>query len=80
MTDMSTGVAAPDTTTGGENVPEWNRLRPEDRAVHDWYRFVLSLPSHLVRDYLEAFRVDSRQRVLDPFSGTGTTLVECKKP
>ena len=59
--------------------PERNRLRPEDRAVHDWYRFVLSFPSHLVRDYLDAFGVDSTQRVLDPFCGTGTTLVECKK-
>ena len=59
--------------------PELNRLRPEDRAVHDWYRFVLSFPSHLVRDYLDTFGVDSTQRVLDPFCGTGTTLVECKK-
>ena len=59
--------------------PERNRLRPEDRAVHDWYRFVLSFPPHLVRDYLAAFEVDSTQRVLDPFCGTGTTLVECRK-
>ena len=61
------------------SAPERNRLRPEDRTVHDWYRFVLSFPSHLVRDYLDAFCVDSGQRVLDPFCGTGTTLVECKK-
>ena len=59
--------------------PERNRLRPEDRAVHDWYRFVLSFPSHLVRDCLATFGVDSTQRVLDPFCGTGTTLVECRK-
>ncbi len=59
--------------------PERNRLRPEDRAVHDWYRFVLSFPSHLVRDCLDQFGVDSTQRVLDLFCGTGTTLVECKK-
>ena len=32
-----------------------------------------------MRDYLDAFEVDSTQRVLDPFCGTGTTLVECKK-
>lgn len=50
-----------------------------DRAVHDWYRFVLSFPPHLVRTYLERFGIDSDQRVLDPFCGTGTTLVECKK-
>jgi hypothetical protein len=56
-----------------------NRLDVEDRAVHDWYRFVLSFPPHLVRDYLERFDLGPEHRVLDPFCGTGTTLVECKK-
>lgn len=65
--------------THAGSTPQQNRLRAEDRAIHDWYRFVLSFPSHLVRDYLNIFEVDSTQRVLDPFCGTGTTLVECKK-
>ena len=56
-----------------------NRVRPEDRPVHDWYRFVLSFPPHLVRDYLRRFEIDPVCTVLDPFCGTGTTLVECKK-
>ena len=56
-----------------------NRLYPEDRPVHDWYRFVLSFPPHLVRDYLQRFGVNNDHLVLDPFCGTGTTLVECKK-
>ena len=55
-----------------------NRLDIGDEAVHSWYRFVLSFPPHLVRDYLERFGVTSGC-VLDPFCGTGTTLVECKK-
>jgi hypothetical protein len=58
---------------------EDNKLRLEDRAGHDWYRFVLSFPPHLVRDYAAKFSLHSRQCVLDPFCGTGTTLVECKK-
>lgn len=58
---------------------EDNRLRPEDRAAHDWYRFVLSFPPHLVRTYLDRFGMTAGQCVLDPFCGTGTTLVECKK-
>src|SRR6266542_3008065 len=58
---------------------EDNRIRPEDRAGHDWYRFVLSFPPHLVRQYLERFGVSDGQVVLDPFCGTGTTLVEAKK-
>lgn len=56
-----------------------NRLRVEDRTAHDWYRFVLSFPPHLVREYLQRFGLDSSKQVLDPFCGTGTTLVECKK-
>jgi hypothetical protein len=58
---------------------EMNKLYPEDRAVHDWYRFVLSFPPHLVRHYLQRFGVGDGQRVLDPFCGTGTVVVECKK-
>src|SRR5216110_1755397 len=60
-------------------VKENNKLRAEDFSIHDWYRFVLSFPPHLVRDYLTKFGTNKRQRVLDPFCGTGTTLVECKK-
>jgi hypothetical protein len=66
-------------TGSARAVPEDNRLRPADRAAHDWYRFVLSFPPHLVRDYLLRFDAHPGQRVLDPFCGTGTTLVECKK-
>ena len=56
-----------------------NKLYPEDRPVHDWYRLVLSFPPHLVRQYVERLGFDATQRVLDPFCGTGTVLVECKK-
>ena len=56
-----------------------NQMRHDDRPVHDWYRFVLSFPPHLVRDYLERLDVTANDTVLDPFCGTGTTLVECKK-
>lgn len=55
-----------------------NKLDPQDRAFHDWYRFILSFPPHLVRHYLKDFGLDSRHVILDPFCGTGTTLVESK--
>lgn len=58
---------------------ELNRLFSDDLPVHDWYRFVLSYPPHLVRDYLLKFEATTNSVVLDPFAGTGTTLVECKK-
>ena len=56
-----------------------NQMFPEDKPVHNWYRFVLSYPPHLVRTYLERFDIGPQMTVLDPFCGTGTTLVECKK-
>jgi hypothetical protein len=56
-----------------------NKLYPEDRAVHEWYRFVLSFPPHLVRHYLARFGLGPHHRVLDPFCGTGTVPVEAKK-
>jgi len=71
---MALRVPIPDLKSG-----KLNKLMPHDRAAHDWYRFVLSFPPHLVRQYLERFGLDQRHTVLDPFSGTGTTLVECMK-
>ncbi len=59
--------------------PETNRIRESDLPVHGWYRFVLSFPPHLVRDYVNDFGLGKRDLVLDPFCGTGTTLVESKK-
>ena len=56
-----------------------NFIQKKDLPVHRWYRFVLSFPPHLVSTYLREFDVSKRDLVLDPFCGTGTTLVECKK-
>lgn len=56
-----------------------NKVGVDDRAVHGWYRFVLSFPPHLVADYLSALDIGPGATALDPFCGTGTTLVEAKK-
>jgi DNA methylase len=58
---------------------EKNKLDYSDREFHDWYRFVLSYPPHLVRQYLKEFELTPKDIVLDPFCGTGTTLVESKR-
>jgi len=58
---------------------EQNKLYTEDVGIHDWYRFVLSYPPHLVRHYIEKLKINNKHTVLDPFCGTGTTLVESKK-
>jgi len=69
-------VPDPQTT---RQILDVNQIRDRDRAVHSWYRFVLSFPPHLVQDYITQFGLDDRHLVLDPFCGTGTTVVECKK-
>lgn len=57
-----------------------NKIQNNDFPIHNWYRFVLSFPPHLVKDYLDRFGLTEKsQVVLDPFCGTGTTLVEAKK-
>lgn len=75
QTPLSPHIPAPQ----GNSRNEPNRVLPEDGDVHQWYRFVLSYPPHLVRDYLKRFELGPGSCVLDPFCGTGTTLVECKK-
>lgn len=59
--------------------PELNQLCEEDRAAHGWYRFVLSFPPHLVQEYVRKFKLSRSHQLLDPFCGTGTTVVEGKK-
>jgi len=55
-----------------------NKLMLGDQPFHDWYRFVLSFPPHLVREYFNRFGLKRGNTLLDPFCGTGTTLVEAK--
>ena len=50
-----------------------------DGAVHGWYRTVMGYSDELVGQLLDLFGVRAGQRVLDPFCGSGTTLVECMK-
>lgn len=45
---------------------EMNKLYPEDRAVHEWYRFVLSFPPHLVREYLARFNLHDQSACSTP--------------
>ena len=55
-----------------------NKIGDNDKAFHNWYRFVLSFPPHLVRKYIKQFSLDKECTVLDPFCGTGTTIIEAK--
>ena len=47
--------------------------------IHQWYRTVHGFADHLVNDLLDWFGVSDGQVVLDPFCGSGTTMIECMK-
>ncbi len=68
----------------GRVLPTASATRPKPQRflngeVHDWYRIVLGFTDHLVADLLNEFDVKPGGMVLDPFCGTGTTLIECMK-
>ena len=48
-------------------------------SIHRWYRFVLSYPDHFVKSMIIRSKIDPNGIILDPFLGTGTTVVEAKK-
>lgn len=47
--------------------------------IHNWYHIVLGYSDQLVNHIIEKFQLDENSKVLDPFCGSGTTLIECMK-
>ena len=52
----------------------WN----SNYGSHGWHRYVGRFPPHLVRSLINYFGATSESVVCDPFSGSGTTAVECR--
>lgn len=50
-----------------------------NETIHSWYKSILGYSGELVSQELERLDVQQGQKVLDPFCGSGTTLVECMK-
>lgn len=48
-------------------------------SVHRWYRLTPSYSPSLVRFLIQELQIDREHFVLDPFSGRGTTSIECQK-
>ncbi|MEC4805123.1 MAG: hypothetical protein SAJ72_12765 [Jaaginema sp. PMC 1080.18] len=48
-------------------------------SIHRWYRLTPSYSPNLVRFFIKQFAIDRKSLVLDPFSGRGTTIIECQK-
>jgi hypothetical protein len=58
------------------------KLHPQrflNGEVHNWYRIILGYSDHLVGGLLDEFDLQADDAVLDPFCGSGTTLVEAMK-
>lgn len=66
-----------------ETKEEWRRwVTPvplKDSPVHRWYYFPHSFTGDLVHALIDQWGLGARDRVLDPFSGAGTTLVAAKQ-
>ncbi|HEX3464302.1 MAG TPA: DNA methyltransferase [Candidatus Elarobacter sp.] len=48
-------------------------------SIHRWYRIIMGFDWNLVQYILDILNVGPGDTVLDPFCGSGTTLVQCKK-
>lgn len=51
----------------------------QEEEIHRWYRLTPSYSPELVRFFLKEFKVSNNNLVFDPFSGRGTTAIECQK-
>lgn len=51
----------------------------ESLPVHRWWPFVQGYSAEFVRSVIETADLPSRPTILDPFSGSGTTLVEARR-
>lgn len=60
--DVALGYLNGDRARGNPNLVE-----EDDKPFHEWYRFVLSYPPHLVRDYMRRFNLSAGDVLLDPF-------------
>ena len=47
--------------------------------VYDWYNYKHSFSRNLVKWLIQKFNLNKKNKVLDPFCGTGTTLLACKE-
>lgn len=49
------------------------------KPIHRWYVFPHSFTSELVHTLVEEWRLEKKDRILDPFVGAGTTLLAAKE-
>lgn len=63
-----------------ENIVDSSHLLiDENQNFHRWFSYLADFPSSLVCDKLDEYSIKSSDLVLDPFCGSGTTLVTSKR-
>ena len=53
--------------------------RSRNKAVHRWHLFPHSFTDDLVHALVDEWKLDERDRILEPFAGAGTTLLAAKE-
>ncbi len=56
------------------NAKSWD----SNYGSHGWHRYVGRFPPHLVRALINSFNLKDNALIVDPFSGSGTTMVEAR--
>ena len=51
----------------------------KEKAVHRWYLFPHSFTDDLVHALIDEWSLDRQDRILDPFAGSGTTLLAARE-
>ena len=52
--------------------------RDKDKPIYRWHSYKHSFSKELVDNFIEEFKLNEDSMVLDPFVGSGTTLLACK--
>ncbi|MBS0195450.1 MAG: helix-turn-helix domain-containing protein [Planctomycetes bacterium] len=74
VSDLCTSTAQSRLEQPKVSAAHWN----PNYGSHGWHRYIGRFPPHLVRALLNHFGATATTPVLDPFAGSGTTLVECR--
>jgi len=61
-----------------EKPKQTSKCWSSDYGTHGYHRYVGRFPSHLIRVLINYFGAGSNDTILDPFCGSGTTLVEAR--
>ena len=86
VSDLCRRLSMVEEVKGGAQTNQHRLEKPRPAAVswnsnygsHGWHRYVGRFPAHVVRALLNHFGADSSSVVCDPFTGSGTTAVECR--